>query len=97
MDWCLVWRWKTQGREQVEKREKGILKIIKILLVDFCVLFMQNEPALEKVFNINLNGNKFVGAIDRIDKTGDEIEIIDYKTGTAKKSLATDDKFQLEI
>ncbi len=58
---------------------------------------MENEPALEKDFSINLNGNKFVGSIDRIDKIKDEIEIIDYKTGNVKKSLSADDKFQLEI
>lgn len=98
-EWIDAWFDDEKHKEEYREKGKGILKKFYKDFVsrDFCVLFMQNEPALEKVFNINLNGNKFVGAIDRIDKTGDEIEIIDYKTGTAKKSLATDDKFQLEI
>lgn len=98
-EWIDAWFDDERHKEEYREKGKGILKNFYKDFVsrDFCVLFMQNEPALEKVFNINLNGNKFVGAIDRIDKIDDEIEIIDYKTGTAKKSLATDDKFQLEI
>lgn len=38
--------------------------------------------ALEKPFNIRLDGVKFFGRIDRIDDLGNnEVEIVDYKTG----------------
>ncbi|MDD3032612.1 MAG: 3'-5' exonuclease, partial [Candidatus Pacebacteria bacterium] len=93
--------WFNGGDHKEEYREKG-----KVILTNFykdfinrdsAVLFMKNEPALEKTFSINLNGHKFVGAIDRIDVIDNKIEIIDYKTGVAKKTLATSDKFQLEI
>jgi len=53
---------------------------------------------LEKDFKIKLNGDYFIGAIDRIDVLDkDAVEIIDYKTGEPKKSLAKDDKLQLLI
>ena len=93
--------WFDGGDHKEEYREKGKLILNNFykdfLEREFAVLTMKNELALEKTFSINLNGYKFVGAIDRIDVINNEIEIIDYKTGAAKKSLATNDKFQLEI
>ncbi len=57
-----------------------------------------NEPALEKEFGLKLNGDHFVGAIDRIDVLDkNSVEIIDYKTGIPKKSLTKEDKLQLLI
>ena len=61
------------------------------------ILFINDEPALEKNFNLKLNGDVFIGTIDRIDKLGDGVEIIDYKTGSPKKTLAKDEKLQLMI
>jgi len=62
------------------------------------VCMINNEPALEKAFSLKLNGDVFVGAIDRIDKISEnEVELIDYKTGNSKDSLSTDDKLQLLI
>ncbi|GIW64033.1 MAG: hypothetical protein KatS3mg091_835 [Patescibacteria group bacterium] len=49
--------------------------------------------ALEKNFNFKIQGKIITGKIDRVDKIGDKIQIIDYKTGkkpderTLKKSL----------
>ncbi|MDD4662119.1 MAG: ATP-dependent DNA helicase, partial [Candidatus Pacebacteria bacterium] len=98
-EWIDAW---FDGEDHKEEyREKGKLILTKFykdfLERDSAVLTMQNELALEKTFSINLNGYKFVGAIDRIDNTNEGIEILDYKTGGAKKTLATSDKFQLEI
>ncbi|MBQ4646180.1 MAG: ATP-dependent helicase [Candidatus Gastranaerophilales bacterium] len=39
---------------------------------------------VEKEFNIEIEGIKFVGYIDRIDILNDEIMLYDYKTGKAK-------------
>ncbi|MBU0597607.1 ATP-dependent helicase [Patescibacteria group bacterium] len=56
---------------------------------------------LEKMFNIKLGKYTFKGVIDRIDKvgTGQEAEIIDYKTGKWPKNgkLSPNDKEQLLI
>ena len=98
-EWIDAWFDNEEHKKEYKKKGKEILKSFykDFLKKGFCVLYMENEPALEKDFSINLNGNKFVGSIDRIDKIKDEIEIIDYKTGNVKKSLSADDKFQLEI
>jgi DNA helicase-2/ATP-dependent DNA helicase PcrA len=61
------------------------------------VLFINDEPALEKNFNLKINGDVFIGTIDRIDKLEAGVEIIDYKTGSPKKTLAKDEKLQLMI
>jgi DNA helicase-2/ATP-dependent DNA helicase PcrA len=57
-----------------------------------------DEPALEKTFSLKLDNDMILGAIDRIDDLGNgEVELIDYKTGSSKDSLSTDNKFQLLI
>ncbi|EKD99666.1 MAG: hypothetical protein ACD_22C00213G0001 [uncultured bacterium] len=51
--------------------------------------------AIEKPFNIKIDGIKFYGRIDRIDPLADGgVEIIDYKTGRAKdqKDVDKDDQ-----
>ncbi|MBN1162860.1 UvrD-helicase domain-containing protein [Patescibacteria group bacterium] len=46
---------------------------------------------LEKSFKLNIDGIKFYGRIDRIDKLpGAGVEIIDYKTGSAKTQKEVD-------
>ena len=59
------------------------------------ILIIDGEGALEKGFQIKLNGDVILGMIDRIDEVKGGVEIIDYKTGSPKKTLAKDDKFQL--
>jgi len=58
--------------------------------------------SLEKVFNINYKGFNLKGVIDRIDKTKEGYEIIDYKTSSILKidTIKTYEKskdFQLEF
>ena len=98
-EWIDAWFDTEDHKEEYRTKGKEILQEFynDFIDKDFNVLFLENEPALEKTFSLNLNGHKFIGAIDRIDKNKDGIELIDYKTGTAKKSLSTDDKFQLQI
>ncbi len=66
----------------LHQREQWLIKPPKIL-------------AREAPFNVLVSGVKFKGRIDRIDEIDHGIEIIDYKTGKAKKHLDFDDKRQL--
>jgi DNA helicase-2/ATP-dependent DNA helicase PcrA len=99
-EWIDAWFDSVKSKEEFREKGKGILKIFynNFLKNDFSVFYIDNEPALEKTFSIKVGDDKFVGAIDRIDKVSEElVEIIDYKTGNSKKTLSTDDKFQLQI
>ncbi len=84
------------------------LEIWKRKLVKFLELEKQRFDngvsiyALEKSFNIEYKGIKLKGVIDRIDKTKDGYEIIDYKTSSSLKidTIKTYEKttdFQLEF
>ena len=58
--------------------------------------------ALEKPFEIEYQGIKLKGAIDRIDKVGDEYFILDYKTSSnlkidTLKNYESSNDFQLEF
>lgn len=57
--------------------------------------------ALEKSFNIKIDGIRFYGRIDRIDTIdnakNNEVEIIDYKTGNAKTQKDVDKDMQVAI
>lgn len=57
--------------------------------------------ALEKPFNIKIDGIRFYGRIDRIDRIDGEpettVEIIDYKTGVAKTQKDVDKDMQVAI
>jgi DNA helicase-2/ATP-dependent DNA helicase PcrA len=93
--------WYESSIAKKEFYEKG-KESLKLFYEDFIknkpeILFINDEPALEKNFNLKLNGDVFIGTIDRIDKLGDGVEIIDYKTGSPKKTLAKDEKLQLMI
>jgi len=98
-EWIDEWYDETLRKEYFDKG-KECLKLFYDNFVEKKpdILMINNEPALEKVFELKLNGDAFVGAIDRIDKIEkNEVEIIDYKTGVAKTSLGTDEKLQLLI
>jgi DNA helicase-2/ATP-dependent DNA helicase PcrA len=61
------------------------------------LFFFDGRPALEQDFNVKINGHTLIGKIDRIDEIDGGVEIIDYKTGTAKERLRPEDKKQLLI
>jgi DNA helicase-2/ATP-dependent DNA helicase PcrA len=93
--------WYDSSVAKKEFYEKG-KESLKLFYDDFIknkpeILFINDEPALEKNFNLKLNGDVFIGTIDRIDKLDDGVEIIDYKTGSPKKTLAKEEKLQLMI
>lgn len=76
--------------------EERMKKTGKELLSDFYKNFHRedlNIVDLERAFKIKIGNFTIVGKIDRVDKIGETLEIIDYKTGkkpddkTLKKSL----------
>lgn len=59
------------------------------------ILTINGAPVLEQDFNLKIGGHSITGKIDRIDESKKGVEIIDYKTGTAKERLRPEDKMQL--
>lgn len=57
--------------------------------------------ALERIFNIKIDGTKFTGRIDRMDAIGEpgskKVEIIDYKTGKTKTQKEVDKDDQVTV
>lgn len=54
--------------------------------------------AVEKPFTLIIDQHSIKGKIDRIDKLAeDTVHVIDYKTGSAKDELTTEDKEQLHL
>jgi len=88
--------WYNDAAEKKRYFEKG-----KKILKDFYesqANVWTIPTALEKWFDIRVGKYKLHGRIDRIDTNSDgALHIIDYKTGTAKETLTTDDKEQLLI
>jgi len=94
-------RWYESKGQKDEYYRLG-KKIIKNFYDSYCkenpeILSVNGTPALEIPFSLKLQGNIIKGQIDRIDKVGEEVVIIDYKTGNPKKKLAREDKEQLLI
>ena len=93
--------WYENKSQQQEYFETG-KRTLKIFYKDFLetkptILFIENKPAAEQYFNLKINHDTFIGVIDRIDKIENGVELIDYKTGTAKEKLSAQDKEQLLI
>jgi DNA helicase II / ATP-dependent DNA helicase PcrA len=91
--------WKDEGYESVKSRDdykaKGE-KIMNAFWDDLSSNDLPNIYFLEKDLRLKFKGRTIMGRIDRIDKLPDgSFEIIDYKTGNAKKTLSADDKKQL--
>jgi len=97
-EWIFDWYQSEKERENFYNKGKESLKLFyDNFKNDKNVLIIDDDPALEKGFKIKLNGDNVIGMIDRIDEFKGGVEIIDYKTGSPKKTLAKDDKFQLLI
>ena len=94
--------WYLTKEEKEEKFNLG-KKILKEFLEDFTknkpkIKTIKQQLGLELGFYLKLMDNTIKGQIDRIDELeGDEVEIIDYKTGKPKEKLSQDDKEQLLI
>ena len=93
--------WFADKKKKQEYYELG-KKSLKIFYEDFykkkpVILEIKNNPAIEQGFNLKISEYTIIGKIDRIDKIGKMVEIIDYKTGAFKERLEKEDKEQLLI
>jgi len=87
--------------------DKYLMSMQKKRMDEFCIKEVERFSkgwsvlACEETLSINFAGMKLIGQIDRVDKLKNEIEVLDYKTGSyplyTKKSLAEAKDFQLEF
>ncbi|MBU0708592.1 UvrD-helicase domain-containing protein [Patescibacteria group bacterium] len=86
-----------QAKEHEARQKKAGIKMLKT----FCQNHYSPKQIVNKIefpFSIKIGGIKITGRIDRVDKLADgTIEIIDYKTGKAKKQKEIDKDLQLGI
>jgi DNA helicase II / ATP-dependent DNA helicase PcrA len=92
--------WQPLGYMNEEHRQSRF-ESGKKLLADYYEKnnnLISTPVALEKSFNIKIDGIRFYGRIDRIDKLPDgSIEIIDYKTGAVKPQKEVDKDMQVAL
>jgi len=97
--------WIDQWYED-KKQKQEYYKLGKRIIKDFYNQFKKNPPeifrvndkiALELPFKLKIKEHILKGVIDRVDKIGEGIKIIDYKTGKFKEKLSPEDKQQLLI
>ena len=94
----------AQGDSELDKY---LIKLQKRRMNEFCVneikRFSQgwSVHACEESLSVEFSGMSIIGNIDRIDKRGHEIEVLDYKTGSYplynKNSFTDATDFQLEF
>ena len=89
-----------ESKEQKRERKKQGREILKV----FHEKYNHNWPEvlfLEKGFNLKIVDGQDTyivrGVIDRIDRAGDGLKLVDYKTGRAKAKLIFQNKKQLFI
>jgi len=89
--WIDAWYPNDKTREEYRKRGKE-------QLIRYAATFAESPPqpvGLEQGFIYKVGDIVVKGRIDRIDACENGIEIIDYKTGSPKKTLEREDKEQL--
>jgi DNA helicase-2/ATP-dependent DNA helicase PcrA len=77
--------YETQEKERQDREEAHRM------VHDFLVRQDQRETeilGIEQSFDLDLDGRRVSGKIDRIDVVGDSLEVIDYKTGSTKTTYA---------
>ncbi|MFH1254895.1 MAG: UvrD-helicase domain-containing protein [bacterium] len=91
--------WYESKERKLERKKQG-LEILK----EFYAKHKHGWPEalfLEKAFNLKISDGEDLcvvrGSIDRIDKCGDGLKLVDYKTGKPKGKLGFEDKEQLFI
>ena len=96
---CFIDDWYASRREKEEYYEKG-----REALKEFYQKHSGSWPValyLEHPFNLKIKGQKqsysLFGVVDRIDRLGEGLKIVDYKTGQPKTKLTAEEKEQLLI
>jgi DNA helicase-2/ATP-dependent DNA helicase PcrA len=92
-NWINEWYPTQEIKEEYQKKGKDSL-------TEYHKILTETKPEIafiEKGFTIKIGDITIKGRIDRIDKTENAYEIVDYKTGSPKKDgkLSWDDKKQL--
>jgi DNA helicase-2/ATP-dependent DNA helicase PcrA len=97
--WVDEWYEDKIQKEKYYKLGRKILKDFhgKFLKEPPDILKINGKPALELSFKLKLGDYMLFGRIDRIDKLEKGVRIIDYKTGSFKEKLASENKEQLLI
>jgi DNA helicase II / ATP-dependent DNA helicase PcrA len=81
---------------RLKRYEEG-QKALKLYFANYKELFPGTTYALERKFKVNINGISLIGRIDRVDKLGKSMELVDYKTGSPKDQKKVDKDDQLTI
>lgn len=92
--------WQSEGYENKQHEQERKKQAEKMLIEYYKKEFDPKRKilGLELPFTFQLkNGIKVFGKIDRIDKTKNGIEIIDYKTGEENPKASSSHELQLEI
>jgi len=87
--------WYPNNKIKKEYKDKG-----KKILKEYYQVIKKTKPEpvrLESPFVIKVGKYNVSGRVDRIDKINNGVEIIDYKTGQAKKTVDNVDRDQLLI
>jgi len=98
-NWIGDWYDNKNQKEEYCKLGK---KIVKEFYEEFVknppnILKINNALALEMPFNLKIGEYTLYGVIDRVDSAPSGVVIVDYKTGSAKEKLTSEDKEQLLI
>ncbi|MCX6784473.1 MAG: UvrD-helicase domain-containing protein [Candidatus Komeilibacteria bacterium] len=93
-NWQDDWYETKAMKEEYKKKGKAILKDFYYNEINQQVKVLY----LEKMFNIKVGEYSLTGKIDRVDEVGgNQLRVVDYKTGKPKAKLESDDKKQLLI
>ncbi|PIS21868.1 hypothetical protein COT51_00480 [candidate division WWE3 bacterium CG08_land_8_20_14_0_20_41_15] len=84
------------SKEQKEMRKEQGRTLLKAYFESFPKK-LGSPIFIEKKFTVKIGGVDVIGSIDRIDKTTEGIEIVDYKTGSLKDQKEVDKNSQLAI
>ena len=83
-----------QGINQTHYRNE-----VKRAVIDFHSAIFQPDRSetimLEEKVSIDIDGNEYIGFVDRIAKSGSKITVIDYKTSRSTQGADDDDWLQL--
>lgn len=90
-EWVDEWFLDKKDKDEHKKLARKIIKNFYNNLLETEI----HDAFLEKKFEIQLDGNKIRGSIDRIDRIDGGVEIVDYKTGKCPKVLTKEKKQQL--